>query len=336
MKSRLINTVGAALVVAVVLMAATVLYLARQVMSLPDEMRVGALIEERLAQQRESAPPAAKASGLTQEEIGALIDKRMDQRQGGGRSVPPAAKPSGPTEKEIMNLIDKRLDQRKSAGLPEEEFNARVEKGIVAFIEKQRRAEQERPSQLARNVPQPGKDDHIYGKPNAPVTLIEYSDFECPFCKRFHATAKQLVDNSNGQVNWVYRHFPIESHNPGAQKQAEAAECAAAFGGNEAFWKYTDTIYERTRSGGKGFPIERLTPLAAELGLDREAFRQCLDSGRMAARVRRDYESGTKAGVNGTPGNILLNNRTGQVIAMPGARPYEQLKAAVDQLLKAK
>jgi protein-disulfide isomerase len=239
-----------------------------------------------------------------------------------------------PDEERIAALIDRRLESRDAAGLSEEEFNARVERGILAFIEKQRRAEAERPQQLAKNVAPPDGDDFVYGDPDAPVALIEYSDFECPFCKRFHATAKRLVDDSGGRVKWIYRHFPLASHNPGAQKQAEAAECAAELGGNDAFWRYANAIYERTASGGKGFPLDGLEPLAREIGLDGAKFRACLDSGRMAEAVERDLESGARAGVNGTPGNILLHVESGRVLAVHGAQPYEVLQQAVDTLIK--
>jgi protein-disulfide isomerase len=171
-----------------------------------------------------------------------------------------------------------------------------IEKGINAYIAK-RQAEagadkQRQSSAMAKNVRPVSDKDHIYGNPSAEITLIEYSDFECPFCKRFHPTAKQLVDKSSGGVNWVYRHFPLGFHNPGAQKQAEASECAAKLGGNDAFWLYTDHIYARTRSNGNGFPVENLVPLAKEIGLDGGQFRRCLESGEMTAKVKADYQMG--------------------------------------------
>ncbi|MHB8534726.1 MAG: DsbA family protein [Sulfuricaulis sp.] len=292
-------------VVAAAIIVAAVGYLARELASRPDEARVVALIDRHLNAQKNEANPAVQHGALTEKEVIALIDERLGQRK------------EGPE-------------------LSEKEFNARVERGIVAFIEKQRREAQDRPNQLARNVPPPGTDDHVYGNTAAPVSLIEYSDFECPYCKRFHDTAKQLVDRSGGKINLVYRHFPLSFHNPGAEKEAEASECVAELGGNKAFWKFTDAVYARTRSNGKGFPVENLAPLAVELGLKQEAFRQCLDSGRMAARVQHDVETGTKAGVEGTPGNILRNNRTGQVQAAHGAQPYERLSEIAQKLLKAR
>ena len=138
----------------------------------------------------------------------------------------------------------------------------------------------------------------------------------------------------NGKINWVYRHFPLSFHNPGAQKQAEAAECAAEIGGNEAFWKYTDTLFQRTRTGGRGFPLTGLTPMAKEFGLDGDAFQACLDSGKHTGRVQQDIKDGSKAGITGTPGTIIINNKTGDVVAISGARPITVFEKAIRDLLK--
>ena len=237
-------------------------------------------------------------------------------------------------EARVAALIDQHL-KAPGGALSEEVFNARVEQGIQAYIDKQRQTQERQPSELAKSVPPPSQDDHLYGNPDAPVTLIEYSDFECPFCKRFHDTAKRLVDASNGQVNWVYRHFPLGFHNPGAQKQAEAAECAAELGGNQAFWTFADTIYARTTSNGQGFPIGNLRPLAAEIGLDQARFQECLDSERFAEKVQRQMAAGTRAGVSGTPGNILYQKPSGRVVAIHGAQPLERFQQAAQSLSDA-
>ena len=211
-----------------------------------------------------------------------------------------------------------------------------IERGITAYIEKQRalaRTKQQRSSaSKAKNVRAVSENDHIYGNPGAAISLVEYSDFECPFCKRFHPTAKQLIDQSGGKINWVYRHFPLAFHNPGAQKQAEATECAAKQGGNDAFWRYSNLIYQRTKSNGRGFPIDNIVPLAKEIGLDVAPFKQCLGSGEMVARVKADYENGVASGVTGTPGNILLHNGSGDALAMAGALPLPRLQAAAKML----
>ncbi|MFT7533479.1 MAG: protein-disulfide isomerase [Gammaproteobacteria bacterium] len=219
-----------------------------------------------------------------------------------------------------------------------------IELGIQEFIRKQqavaneaennqRRLADERVAQVR---PLSIDRDHIYGNPNADVSLIEYSDFECPYCKSFHATAKNLVDAYDGQVNWVYRHYPLNFHNPGAQSQAEASECANEIGGNDMFWLYTNAIYERTTSNGKGFPIEDLVPLAVELGMNKNIFDLCLDSGRYSERVKSDLVEGSRIGVTGTPGNILLNNRTGTARLRAGTLPLDALRAVVEELLVIK
>jgi protein-disulfide isomerase len=211
-----------------------------------------------------------------------------------------------------------------------------IERGIRKFIERQRaiaRADQQRSSsERAKNVRPVSKEEYVYGNPGAEVTLVEYSDFECPFCKRFHPTAKRLVDESDGKVNWVYRHFPLANHNPGAQKQAEASECAGKQGGAAAFWRYSDLIYARTSSNGNGFPLANLVPLAKEIGLDDKTFRRCVDSAEMAAKVKADYENGIASGITGTPGSIFLHNASGKAIAMAGALPLARLQAAVKAL----
>lgn len=222
------------------------------------------------------------------------------------------------------------------------ELDAAVDAGISRYVERQRQAraeaearEQQDAASLAKNVREVSAErDHIYGNPDAVVSLIEYSDFECPYCKHFHNTAKEIVDAYDGKVNWVYRHFPLAFHNPGAQLQAEASECAAALGGNDAFWRYTDTIYERTTSNGEGFPVDGLIPLAREIGLNGDAFGECLNERRYEARVTEDFEEGVRIGIRGTPGNILLNNESGSVIPRPGAAPIDTWKQLIDRLLE--
>lgn len=242
----------------------------------------------------------------------------------------PAATTDTSLSTEVRQEVERLLNNQ--------EFMAPIiERGINDFIMKQQAqaeaAKQQAKAAQMRNMrPVSAELDHIYGDPAAPVTLVEYSDFECPYCKRFHFSAKQFVDNSNGKVNWVYRHFPLSFHNPGAQKQAEASECAAAQGGNDAFWKYTNAIYKRTKAGGKGFPIANLTPLAEELGLDKNRFEKCLTSGKMAQRVAADLKNGSAAGITGTPGNILINNKTNRSLFLNGAVSLQKLNASLQQL----
>ncbi len=178
------------------------------------------------------------------------------------------------------------------------------------------------------------KDDYVLGSDNARIILFEYSDLECPFCKRFHPTAQQILKEYQGKVKWVYRHYPLSFH-ANAQKESEAAECAGELGGNTAFWKYIDAIYERTTSNGTGFALEKLTPLAVELGLNQKQFQTCLDSGKHAQRIQNQMAQGIKEGVTGTPGNILLDSKTGKTTSIPGAVPFEQIKPVIDEMLQS-
>ncbi len=184
----------------------------------------------------------------------------------------------------------------------------------------------------ADKVPKVTKDDWVKGNRNAPLALIEYSDYECPFCKRFHDTAKQTVDTYKDKVMWVYRHYPLSFH-ANAEKEAQAAECAGEQGGNDAFWKYTDAVYAKTQTGGTGFALDALVPLAKEQGLNEAKFKQCLDSGKFAQKVKDQQDAGTAAGVSGTPGNIILNVKTGETRLIAGAVPFEQIKTVIDEML---
>ncbi|MDO8451603.1 MAG: DsbA family protein [bacterium] len=188
--------------------------------------------------------------------------------------------------------------------------------------------------QTADNVPKVQKDDHIRGKSNARIALIEYSDLECPYCKQFHPTVKQVLDEYKNDVVWVYRHYPLGFH-ANAQKEAEASECANDLGGSDAFWRYIDTIYERTSSNGSGFSLDALVPLAEEIGLNSQKFKTCLDGGTFTQKIKDQMDAGTAAGISGTPGNVLLDTKTGKTRLIPGAVPFEQIKSAIDEMLKA-
>jgi len=176
------------------------------------------------------------------------------------------------------------------------------------------------------------ESDHVRGNRNARIALIEYSDLECPFCKSFHPTASQAVDEYPNDVMWVYRHFPLDQIHSKADKQAEAVECAGKLAGNDGFWKMVDKIFEVTPSNN-GLDNSTLPDLAASVGVNKSAFTTCLDSGEFAQHVEDDYQAGIKAGVTGTPGNILLDTETGETRIIPGAVPYPQLKQAIDDML---
>lgn len=187
----------------------------------------------------------------------------------------------------------------------------------------------------AENLQPLQKDDHIRGNAQARVILFEYSDLECPFCKQFHPTVKQAVDEYKGQVAWVFRHFPLDNLHSKARNEAEAAECAQSLGSADAFWKFVDKVYEVTPANNGLDPAE-LPKIASQIGINQGAFNSCLGSRKFKQIVEDDYQSGLKAGISGTPGNILLDTKTGKTSVIPGAVPYAQLKQAIDTLLAEK
>ncbi|MBI3335746.1 MAG: thioredoxin domain-containing protein [Candidatus Portnoybacteria bacterium] len=172
------------------------------------------------------------------------------------------------------------------------------------------------------------KDDHIRGDFNARLTLVEYSDLECPFCKRFHPTMQQVVKEYPGKVRWVYRHFPLTQIHPKSPKEAEASECAAEQG---KFWEYVDRLYEVTPSNNGLDPAE-LPKIAAFVKLDAAKFSQCLSSGKYAKKVQADSQDAVSAGSQGTPNTILVDAK-GEKTTISGAQPYENVKALIDSKL---
>lgn len=188
-------------------------------------------------------------------------------------------------------------------------------------------------SDQVSKISQVTEADHVRGSREAKVFLIEYSDLECPFCQRFHLTAQQAVDEYDGQVAWVYRHFPLDQIHSKADKEAEAVECAAEQGGNDGFWAYIDKIFEVTPSNN-GLDLDDLPSLASQVGLDGGILESCLDSGKYKDHVESDYQSGLTAGVTGTPGSFIVNSK-GDAWIVPGAVPYETLKVTIDEALQS-
>ncbi|MFH1667454.1 MAG: thioredoxin domain-containing protein [Candidatus Komeilibacteria bacterium] len=175
------------------------------------------------------------------------------------------------------------------------------------------------------------KTDWIKGDPKAKISIVEFSDTECPYCKRFHETMNQIVDEYSGQVNWVYRHFPLTSLHPKAAKEAEALECAGEQGGNDGFWAYTNRLFEITPGNNRLEPSQ-LPEIADDIGLDVDQFEECLASGKYAAKVQDHVKQAQVAGGKGTPYSVIVAGD--QMSPLSGALPSEQLKAIIDSLLQ--
>ena len=179
-------------------------------------------------------------------------------------------------------------------------------------------------------------NDHIRGNPDAPIKIVEYSDTECPFCKRFHDTMKQVMDEygKSGKVAWVYRQFPLIQLHPKAPKEAEALECANELGGSDKFWAYTDRLYEVTPSNN-GLDSTELPKIAQYVGLNVNKFNTCLNSGKYAQHVEQDAQNAQATGGNGTPWSIVVA-KNGKKYPLSGAQPYASVKALIEQALQEK
>ena len=197
------------------------------------------------------------------------------------------------------------------------------------------------PEQQSGNLEQMAaitNEDHIRGNPNAPVKIVEYSDMECPFCKGFHSTMQQIMDEyeKDGKVGWVYRHFPLDSIHPvKARAEAVAAECANELGGNDAFWKFTNRFFEVTPSNNQT-DIETVLPqIAREIGINESQFAACLESGKYDERIQNDLDNAVATGGNGTPWSIVVT-ASGKKYPLSGAQPYEAVKQLIELALSEK
>tara|TARA_Y100000310_G_scaffold344455_1_gene457302 strand:- start:1813 stop:2490 length:678 start_codon:yes stop_codon:yes gene_type:complete len=162
--------------------------------------------------------------------------------------------------------------------------------------------------------------DHIRGNVDASVTLIEYSDFQCPFCQRHIPTLEQVLEQYEGDVRLVYRHFPLNSIHPQAQKAAEASECAGEQG---QFWEYHDTLFENQTA----LQITNLKSYAGNLGLNQSQFDSCLDSDKYASKVNGQAAEAQAAGITGTPGTFVNSE------LVKGAYPLATFTTIIDGLL---
>lgn len=163
--------------------------------------------------------------------------------------------------------------------------------------------------------------DHVLGAKNAKVTVVEYSDFQCPFCSRFEPSVQKLLTEYKDKIQFAYRHFPLDAIHPNARPAAIASECAAEQG---KFYEFHKVMFDKQEQLGDSFYQQT----AKDLKLDMGKFNDCLKSDRPTKKVDADYQSGLSAGVQGTPTTFVNGS------PVSGAQPYELLKSAVDAALK--
>jgi protein-disulfide isomerase len=253
----------------------------------------------------------AEQNGLAVE---ALIQQQVD------------SKVTEPTGEEV----DAFYEQRKaSINKPKEEVSGQIVQYLLSQKRQNRAADyvsELRQKHNVRSFLEPlrievaASGSPSYGPEDAPVTIVEFSDFQCPFCSRVLPTFEAVKKNYGDQVRLVFRQFPLSNIHPQAQKAAEASLCADDQG---KFWEMHDQMFSNQARLG----VPQLKEVAAELGLEGAAFGECLDSGKYASQVRADLNAGTQAGVTGTPA-MFINGRF-----LSGAQPYTRVASIIDDEL---
>lgn len=180
-------------------------------------------------------------------------------------------------------------------------------------------------------------DDPVRGDPNAQITIVEFSDFQCPFCGRFFTQTLPLIEKNyieTGKVKFVYRDFPLPEIHPNAIPASLAAECADVQG---LFWEYHDKLFKNQlqwENLDKQNVVRTFEQYAEDLGADTDTFNSCLESGKYLDEVQNDLNDGVSYGVTGTPGFFIGNEKIGYTM-VSGAQPYASFEQLLDQLLSS-
>lgn len=178
-------------------------------------------------------------------------------------------------------------------------------------------------------------DDPVRGNQDAPITIVEFSDFQCPFCARFQIQTLPLILEQyveTGKVKFVYRDFPIQNSHPNAIPAAAASECAHE---QDKYWEYHDALFENQAVWNKVEITSAITifkEFATELNLNQEQFDSCLDSGKYIEEIKNDLNDGRNYGITGTPGFFIGNDDIG-FVKLNGAQPFEAFKSVIDSQL---
>lgn len=190
------------------------------------------------------------------------------------------------------------------------------------------------PTASLKEIPAVTAEDHIKGSADADIVIVEYTDLECPFCKQFDGTMKQVLATYGGKVAWVIRHFPLQQLHPNAPKLALGAECVAALGGNDAYFAFIDSIFAQAPIN-TFFDMTKLTATAEGVGVNGKDFDACVASGTYQDKISAQFNDAVAAGGQGTPFSVAIA-KNGKRYPIPGSQPLEQMKALIDGILAEK
>lgn len=175
-------------------------------------------------------------------------------------------------------------------------------------------------------VPLPSQSDNMVGSPDAPIVLVEYSDFQCPFCSMIYPTLKKVVAESNGEVAWVMREYPLYQIHPEAVPSAQAALCIADQLGDQGYWGFADTIFANQKLMNAAYYEQ----VAAQLGVDIGLYKSCVKSEKFSDTITAQANDAQTNGGSGTPFTVVINTKTGKQYPISGALPYAQIKAVIE------
>jgi len=173
------------------------------------------------------------------------------------------------------------------------------------------------------NVRAPSASDHIIGSPSAPIVLIEYTDFQCPYCQMIYPTLKRIVDESQGKIAWVIRNFPLYQIHPQAEPAANAAECIAEQAGNTGFWKFADTVFTDQSKLGPDYYAQ----IAKGLGVNMTQYNSCVTSKKFQSKIDADLQEAESNGGQGKPYTVVYGH--GVQVPVSGALPYAQIMSVI-------
>ena len=294
---------------------------------------VDEVIKEELFLRASEGGSPAKLHEIREEALLRMVSERIVDDAARERGVSPevlmeeAADQAAPvTDEDVEAFFEENADRLQGSSL--EELRERIREGLQqrARAESQRtyvEALRESSSVEVLLVRPRIRVDPLgpsRGNPDAPVTIVEFSDYQCPYCKRAETTVRAVLDRFPNEVRYVYRHFPLESIHPQARDASEAAVCADEQG---RFWDYHDLLFEKTPA----FEAADLEAYAEELGLDLESFRSCIARDDVEERVEQDLVAGRRAGVRGTPA-FFVNG-----ISLSGNRPLEDFVEVIQEEL---
>lgn len=218
-----------------------------------------------------------------------------------------------------------------TSSLTKQQFNARVAQALedirTAQLIGEIKAKKEKYTNAANTVPE---ERHLYGNVNARFIIKEFSDLECPYCKRFFETPKAVADRSNGQVAVEWFHTPLSFHDPVATNEAVATECVAKLGGNRAFWTSLQHIFDTTYGNGQGTPI--LGNISKAFELNDDAYLTCINDKSIISKIEKSKQLAASYGISGTPASVIVDTKTGHSVTVSGAQDASALMNAIENL----